>query len=121
MKGLELTDKGIKYFIPENLRNINKRHHGSLVYQPVKSMEYEAFPWMVVELKKEGGDEDQCLRQAANASYTCLKLGERLAASTTQEPSPVVALAAVGPEVKIFITYHSKKGKTVRYIYCFHY
>ena len=71
---------------------------------------------MVVELKKVHEKEKkrekntkECVRQAANASYTCLKLLEMLAAPANMDASPVVAFTSVGPEAKIYITYKSKE------------
>ena len=64
---------------------------------------------MVVELKSEIGSEKECIRQAANASYTSLILCERLAALATIDASPIVAFTSVGPEVKIFIAYKSEE------------
>lgn len=64
---------------------------------------------MVVELKKEGGDEKECLMQAANASYTSLKLCEGLAAPAMKDIPPIIAFTSVGPKAKIFITYKSEE------------
>lgn len=72
MKGLELKDKGIEYFTQEKLENLSKTHDERLVYQPVNSRRYAAFPWMVDELKPESGSEKQCIRQAANATLSIL-------------------------------------------------
>ncbi len=85
-------------------------HRNDFVYQPVKSTKYGAFPWMVVEVKKEDGDESECLRQAANACHTCLVLCERLAAPAARDASPIVAFTSIGPKAKIFIAY--KSGNT---------
>lgn len=56
-------------------------------------------------MKKEFGDEKQCLRQAANASHTSLVLCERLAAKADMDALPMVAFTSVGPKAKIFIAY----------------
>ncbi|KAL8830181.1 MAG: hypothetical protein Q9191_001577 [Dirinaria sp. TL-2023a] len=105
LQGLERSDKGIDHFTQKNLEDMSTNHTKSLAYKPVKSRENAAFPWMVVELKKEKGDENECLRQAANASHACLMLCKRLAAPTKLDTSPIVALTAIGPVVKIFIAY----------------
>lgn len=110
LKGLEVADEGIRLFSQENLENLNMAHGDACIYRPVNSRKDAAFPWMVVELKKEFGNEQECLRQAANASHTSLKLCERLAALVASDTSPIVAFTAIGPEVKIFIAYKSEAG-----------
>lgn len=113
LKGLERTDKGIEYFRPECLEEIYKDHSNAFVCQPVKTEEYKAFPWMVIELKKQFGDESECLRQAATASHMCLALCEKLVTSVARNVSPisVVAFTSVGPEAKVFITYKDPNDK----------
>jgi len=86
------------------------------VYQPVKSTERGGFPWMVVEIKKELGDEEECLRQAANACHTCLVLCDRLAAPAARNPSPIVAFTFIGPKAKLFIAYMDKTADGVLYV-----
>lgn len=86
-------------------------------------MEYEAFPWMVVELKKELENEPEgeqkCLSQAANASHTCLKLIEQLeTALAIQNASSIVAFTAVGPRAKLFLTYRCEESKGIIYVCC---
>ena len=105
LKGLERSDKSIEYFTPENLRNMSEASEVELIYQPVKSRAHAAFPWMVVDLKKESGDWDECISQAANASHTCLRLYERLAERAKMKASPIVAFTSIGPKAKIFIAY----------------
>ena len=129
LKGLERKDKGIEYFIPEKLEGMSttrtektrtektrteKTRTEKLIYQPVSSRRHAAFPWMVVELKREAGDEKQCIRQAANAGYTSLMLSERLAAPAHMDPLPIVAFTSVGPKAKIFIAYKAKDRQSVR-------
>lgn len=109
LRGLEIKDKCIEYFTQEKLEDISKTYTESLIYQPVSSRKYSAFPWMVVELKKEFGNEKECLRQAANASYTSLMLCERLAARAAIDASPILAFTSVGPKAKIFIAYKSEQ------------
>ena len=109
LEGLEIMDKGIEYFTQQKLEDIRTTHTESLIHQPVNSKKDAAFPWMVVELKKEFGNERECLRQAANASHTSLILCERLAAPATRNASPIVAFTSVGPEAKIFIAYKSEE------------
>lgn len=118
LKGLERTDKDIEYFTTKFLKKIGTDHRNPFMYQPVKSSEHMAFPWMVAELKKESGDELECRRQAANASHMCLVLCEQLAASVTRDASPIVAFTSVGPEVKMFITYKSENAGENCYV-CF--
>lgn len=101
-------EKGIVYFMQERLGNMSGNHRNKLIYKPVKKTENAAFPWMVVELKKEGGDEPQCLRQAANASHMCSVLCEQLAAPAAKDAPPIVAFTSVGPNAKIFLTYRSR-------------
>ena len=62
LKWFEFKDTGIEYFVQKNLKDISTTRTGKLIYQPVGSRKYAAFPWMVVELKKEFGDEKACLR-----------------------------------------------------------
>lgn len=114
LKGLELKDKGIEYFIQENLENISTTRTEKLIYQPVGSRRHAAFPWMVVELKSEVGDEKECIRQAANAGHTSLMLSERLAARANMDSLPMVAFTSVGPKAKIFIAYKAKDKLSVR-------
>lgn len=116
LKGLEFKDKGIRYFTQESLKQMSRKYPDEFVYQPVKSMEYGAFPWMVVELKKEFGDESECLRQAANACHTSLVLCERLAAPAARDASPIVALTSIGPEAKLFIAYKSEDADDKCYV-----
>ena len=75
------------------------------ICHPVKSREDAAFPWMIVELKKDNGDERECLRQAANASHISLMLYEQLAEPTAMKVLPIIAFTSIGPRVKIFIAY----------------
>ena len=110
LKGLELKDKGIDYFVQKDLEDMSKNRHESLIYQPLVSRRYAAFPWMVVEVKSEVGSEDECIRQAANASHTSLILCERLAEPASADASPIVAFTSVGPVVKIFIAYKSDEN-----------
>ena len=70
LKGLEIKDKGIEYFVQKNLEDVSTARTEKLIYQPVDSRRYAAFPCMVVELKSEVGDEKECIRQAANASHS---------------------------------------------------
>ena len=114
LKGLELKDKGIEYFIKEELKKISTTRTEKLIYQPVVSRSHAAFPWMVVELKSEVGDEKECIRQAANAGHTSLMLSERLAARANMDPLPIVAFTSVGPKAKIFIAYKAKDKLSVR-------
>lgn len=118
LKGLERADKGIEYFRPECLEKIGKDHGNAFMCHPVKTEEYKAFPWMVIELKKQFGDESECLRQAANASHMCLVLCERLVKSVARKVSPisVVAFTFVGPEAKVFITYKSEDPNDGYYV-----
>ena len=117
LKGLEIRDKDIEYFKPKKLEDMNTTRREKLIFRPVKSREHAAFPWMVVEYKKEKGDEDKCVRQAANGSYTSLMLCERLAAPAGVAGSPIVAFTSVGSKVKIFITYKSEDGAPKDEIY----
>ena len=64
---------------------------------------------MVVELKPERGNEEKCLRQAANDCHTSLILCERLAAPAKIDASPIVAFTSIGPKVKVFIAYKSEE------------
>ena len=66
---------------------------------------------MVGELKPEDGDQEFCLRQAANASHTCLVLYESLAKLAARDGSPIVAFTSIGPQTKVFITYRSGTAK----------
>ncbi len=122
LKGLELADNGIKYFAQTSLNKISESYRDAFVYQPVKSNNCAAFPWMVAELKKEdagdAGDaeESYCLSQAANASHTCLVLCERLAELGARDGSPIVALTSIGPQVKVFITYRSETAEDQCYV-----
>ena len=116
LKGLELADKGIKYFAQTSLKETSQHRDGYFVHQPVKSKENAAFPWMVGELKAEVGDEAKCLRQAANASHTCLVLHEKLAKLAARDGPPIVAFISIGPQVKVFITYKSGKAEDQRYV-----
>jgi len=109
LKGLEIADEGVRYFSQEKLEDLNTTHCDDFIYKPVKSRKYAAFPWMVVELKKEFGDEHECLRQAANASHTSLVLCERLAAQAAGDASPLVAFTSIGPKAKVFIAYKSEQ------------
>ena len=116
LEGLELKDKGIEYFTQEKLEAIRPIHNENLIYQPVGSRKYAAFPWMVVELKAEFRSErecirqeKECIRQAANASHASLVLCKRLAKPAAIDASPIVAFTSVGPEVKVFIAYKSKE------------
>ena len=84
-------------------------HTESFIYQPVESRKDAAFPWMVVELKKESGDEKECLRQAANASHASLVLYERLAEPAAIDVPPILAFTSVGPNAKVFIAYKSEE------------
>ncbi|KAL9104270.1 MAG: hypothetical protein Q9163_000766 [Psora crenata] len=113
LRGLELKDKGIQHFKQEGLKDMNKTRTKTkrLIYQPVGTRSDAAFPWMVVELKHESGDEKECIRQAANASHASLKLCERLAAKANMPAAPIVAFTSVGPRVKIFIAYKSEKDE----------
>lgn len=115
LRGLEIEDKGIRYFTPDLLDSLHD-DQGALIYQPVESRKHASFPWMIAELKKEHGKTDECLEQAANDCYTCLKLGQRLAGHMGQEPLPVIALTAIGPEAKIFISYCDTRGKKNFYV-----
>ena len=115
LKGLELADKGIRYFTQRGLKQI-KCHHDRFVCQPVKSKGYAGFPWMVAELKRQNGDKKYCLRQAANASHACLVLCERLAEKGGGDGSPIVAFTSIGPQAKLFITYRSGTAEDPRYV-----
>ncbi len=108
LKGLEMKDKGIEYFTQKTLEDINTTRSEKLIYQPINSKKYAAFPWMVVELKHEDGDEKECIRQVANASHTSLMLCERLAARANMDALPIVAFTSVGPKAKIFIAYKAE-------------
>ena len=82
----------------------------------MKSKENAAFPWMVGELKPEDGDEEYCLRQAANASHTCLVLYEKLANSAGRDEPPMVTFTSIGPQAKVFITYKSGTAEDQCYV-----
>ena len=72
---------------------------------------------MVAELKKEEVlDESWCLRQAANASHTCLVLCEQLAKLGARDGPPIVAFTSIGPQAKVFITYRSGTAENKRYV-----
>ena len=116
LKGLELADKGIKYFAQTSLKKTSQYHDEPFIYQPVKSKENAAFPWMVGELKPEDGNEEICLRQAANASHTCVVLCEQLARLAATDGSPIVAFTSVGPQAKVFITYKSGTAEDQCYV-----
>ena len=73
---------------------------------------------MVGELKAEDGDEAKCLRQAANASHTCLVLHEQLAKLAAKDGPPIVAFISIGPQVKVFITYKFGKAGDAPYVCC---
>ena len=88
---------------------MSKNHNEDLMYQPINSRRYAAFPWMVVELKPESGNEQECIRQATKASHTSLRLCERLAAPANRDASPIVAFTSVGSKVKVFIAYKSNE------------
>ena len=118
LKGLELADKGIRHFAQTNLEETSQYRNDAFVYQPVKSKGNAAFPWMVGELKPEEGDEDYCLRQAANASHMCLVLYERLAELAARDGPPIVAFTSIGPQAKVFITYKSGTAENYCYV-CF--
>jgi hypothetical protein len=91
------------------LKNVLDKNKNKFFYGPVKPDKSNGgFPWMVVELKKENGDEKECLRQAANASHTCLVLCQWLAAASARNPLPVVAFTSIGPKAKLFLTYKSE-------------
>ena len=107
LKGMELADKGIKYFTQTRLKETKNRHQ-AFAYQPVKSKGNAAFPWMVGELKKEKEKETVVLNQAANASHTCLVLCEQLAELGARDLSPIVAFTSIGPQAKVFIAYKSE-------------
>ena len=122
LKGLEIKDKGIKYFKQRNLEDISTTRTKNLIYQPVENLIYQpvdsrryaAFPWMVAEIKKEFGDENECIRQAANAGHTSLMLSKRLAVRAKMDALPIVAFTSVGPKAKIFIVYKARGGLYVR-------
>lgn len=106
LKGFELADNNIQYFAQKSLKETSRHLDDTFVYQPVKSKENAAFPWMVGELKPEDGNEDICLRQAANASHTCAVLCEQLARLAATDGLPIVAFTSIGPQAKVFITYN---------------
>ena len=114
LKGLEIEDKGIEYFTQRKLKEISTTRTGNLIYQPINSRSRAAFPWMVAEIKKEFGDEKECIRQAANAGHTSLRLSERLAAGADMDALPIVAFTSVGPKAKVFIVYKARRGLYVR-------
>lgn len=119
LTGLEIADKGIKYFTRKHLDKISTDRRNTFVYQPVKSKVNAvnaAFPWMIAEFKKEFGDEPECLRQAANASYTSYKIIEQLAVPAAKYTSPVVAFTFVGPRAKLFLTYKSNCAEKNCYV-----
>ena len=117
LRGLELKDKGIEYLTQKSLVCISQARTEKLIYQPVKSGKCVAFPWMVVELKKEKGDKEECVLQAANASHTSLMLCEQLAARASRDPLPIVAFTSVGPKAKLFIAYKARKyANNKRYV-----
>ena len=117
LKGLETTDKGIHYFTPQLLDTLSD-DQGALICQPIKSRKYEAFPWMVAELKKKNKKTKECLEQVANGCYTCLKLVERLAVHMDEKPLPIIAFTADGPKVKFFISYCDTRKEKKVYV-CF--
>ena len=114
LKGLEIKDKGIEYFTQRKLEEISTTRTENLIYQPVDARRYAAFPWMVVEIKKEFGDEEECIRQAANAGHTSLMLSKGLAARANMDALPIVAFTSVGPKAKIFIVYKARARLYVR-------
>ena len=117
LKGLELADKGIQYFAQTSLKETSQYRHDAFVYLPVKSKDNAAFPWMVGELKPEDPKKERfCLRQAANASHTCVRLCERLAALGGRVGSPIVAFTSIGPQAKLFITYRSGTAEDRCYV-----
>ena len=125
LKGLELSDSGIRCFTQENLTSLREIYHRAFLHQPVSTKKEAGFPWMVVEVKKEGGNEKECLRQAANDCHTAIVFYEQLlklaSRDRTLEDSkpPIIALTAIGPKVKIFIAYRSKnrrRGSGHRYV-----
>ena len=111
LKGLELSERAIDYFTQNNLTTLNTDHDNNFHYQPSKSNKGAGFPWMVVELKKEFGNERECLRQAANGCHTALCLYERLVFPKTKDVTPIVALTSIGPEAKLFISYKDRKDR----------
>ena len=115
LKGMELADKGIKYFTQTRLKE-TKNGHEAFVYQPVKSKKNAAFPWMVAELKMENVKEAVVLNQAANASHTCLVLCEQLAELGARDVSPIVAFTSIGPQAKVFIAYKSETADDQCYV-----
>ena len=105
LKGLEIKDKGIEYFIQKNLEEMSTTRTEKLIDRPVDWRRYAAFPWMVAEIKQEFGSEKERIWQAANASHTSLVLSERLAARANMDALPIVAFTYVGPKAEIFIAY----------------
>ena len=80
-------------------------------------MKYAAFPWMIVELKRESGNEEQAVRQAANGCHATLVLHEKLASLSAQDVLPTIAFTFVGPEASLFVACDSKaKNDTTIYV-----
>ena len=102
LKGLEIKDKGIEYFIQENLEAISTTRKNA------------AFPWLVAEIKQEFGSEKECIVQAANASHNSLMLSKRLAARANMDALPIVVFTSVGSKAKIFIAYKANNELYVR-------
>lgn len=121
LKGLELADEGVKHFTQTRLKKTKSRHD-AFVYQPVKSKDNAAFPWMVGELKKENAREAVVLSQAANATHTCLVLCEQLAELGAKDVLPIVAFTSIGPQAKVFIAYKSETADDQCYVcYSYHF
>ena len=107
LEGLELKDKGIEHFCQWVLEIRSTTFTPQSIPWPNDDKKNAAFPWMVVEMRNEFGDINQCLRQAANDSHTCLSICKKLAPSADVFVSPIVALTSIGPEAKLFIAYLS--------------
>ncbi|KAG8527242.1 uncharacterized protein KY384_007986 [Bacidia gigantensis] len=117
LKGTERHEAGIVYFEESEISRLQTAGGGNLVCQPIVSQKSFAFPWLVAEFKKELGDTDEVLRQAANGSHTCFKLLERLADRAKKEAQPFVAMTTVGPEMKLFIM-HKRGREYTDHWYC---
>jgi hypothetical protein len=94
-----------------------------------KSFEEEhlkCFPWLVVESKPKQGTNRAITRlrevaycQAINGSGCAVRLNEIAALYETNLPGlahipPVPAVTTVGPEVKVWITYHTENSLACR-------
>jgi hypothetical protein len=81
--------------------------------------ELYCYPWLIVELKKDSSPinaQEYCYCQAANAVSAALKMFEnagRYAENKLEQQHvlPVVTMTAIGPEVRIWITYSFNQNR----------